>query len=708
MRAAGRATWVAGTMAALTATAALAGSPTGHFVMPPPDAPASAYGVGMRSSHGHVNADDLAGLAERLREQGNLTAALELSLRVRAFAPDNVQAIQTEVSTLSNLTQAHRAYALAMQNAALFKSEDLQRLRADRTADDIRQALATRDRLEQRFLYADRNQPLKTVLAQLDADLASFPRGSPAYLRTQGNRVQVLQALGRHQAAVDAWHDLQLFPAPVPRHVLRAAAGAENSLHHPLAAARLYRGIVRADPGSDVEIFIELYYALIDGEDYAAAGTVLNDIHRVTPVWIYPAGARAERQPNWERIDVDQTWAMDAAYRQQPATAQARAKNLADRAPSNAGLLNTYATMLRWRGWPQASRRITDRAAAYAPLAMETRLNVADNARDAGDVALWRQTIVPLAALFPDNAQIVESNAELGDRDHASISSDFTTGRSRGGNQIQGNRDRQLLTQVNSPWSADGWRAFAGQDYRWSDYPEGSGSYNRVGIGAERRWDRKDLTAQLSNDRLSGRHVGLQLGWSQWLGDHWYYQAKADTYSTQTPLRAERAGLRGRLLDTQVTWRASESRSAYLDANVLDISDGNRRVSLSAGFTQRVQASSHHLTDLSLILDNTHNSRPGGDYFNPSSQRSQGLQLEHQWITWRRYQQSLTQSFIVSGSSDWESKHGSRAGFGVQYGNSWQLSRTWSLNYGVGWGSHVYDGSREHRVFGTVGFSGVF
>lgn len=84
------------------------------FIMPPFNAPASAYSPKVRSgSHGHPNADDLAGIAEQHRQKGHLSTALQLSLRVQTYAPDNVQAIQTEVSSLSNMGAAYLAYQLA-------------------------------------------------------------------------------------------------------------------------------------------------------------------------------------------------------------------------------------------------------------------------------------------------------------------------------------------------------------------------------------------------------------------------------------------------------------------------------------------------------------------------------------------------------------------------------------------------------------------
>ena len=42
------------------------------------------------------------------------------------------------------------------------------------------------------------------------------------------------------------------------------------------------------------------------------------------------------------------------------------------------------------------------------------------------------------------------------------------------------------------------------------------------------------------------------------------------------------------------------------------------------------------------------------------------------------------------------------------YGHEWQLSRTWKLNYGVGWGVRPYDGKDEEKTYAVLGFEGRF
>ena len=675
------------------------------LTLPPPNAPASTYGPLVRGGDGPPNADDLAGLAERQREAGHLAAALALSLRARHFAPDNVQAIQTETNTLSDMGAPRRAWQLAQEHHAMFPADSLQRLRADVAAADIRAAVRERTRLEKRFLYAQRNDALIGALHELDENLKVFPKGSAARERTQRDRLFVLTKLGRMSEALALYAQLERESGTQPAYVEQSAAAANYALHHPRRAAAMYRQLIARNPGIDVDTRIAHYYALIDAEDYAAAARVLASIDRETPVWMRRPGPRAA---NWERSDVDQLLVMDAAYRNHNAEAVRRAEALYASAPHNTNLVNTYATVLRWRGWPQQAQQVTALAAAYAPEDKSTRLNEADDARELEQYDRWHALIAPLATLFPDDTTIARSLAEWNDRSHASMSAQFTAGHSSSNAPISGNQDQTLTMRVNSPWNDAGLRAYGVQNYGWSNFGDYDASINRVGVGAEWNWGRKDAWVQVSDDRLTGRHAGVSAGWSQWLDDHWQYVLGADSYSAETPLRAIYAGYRGRQFQAQVNWRGSESQSASLGVSATDISDGNHRLDFTASFTQRVQASAHHLTDVTLQASDENNSQPGGDYFNPSGLHSLGVSVEHEWITWRRYDRSFTQRFVATAASEWESGYGSAGGFDLEYLHTWQLSRTWSLNYGIGWGSHVYDGDRERRLYGTIGFGGVF
>ncbi|WP_423822534.1 poly-beta-1,6 N-acetyl-D-glucosamine export porin PgaA [Salinisphaera sp. SPP-AMP-43] len=670
--------------------------------------PASAYGPAVRPGRHHPNANDIAGLAERQRQEGHPSAALQLATRVRAYAPDNLQAMQTEISSLAALGAFDKAYQLALRPEAQIDGATLRRLRVDRTAAHIRHALDARRRMEDHFHYARRNDALVSALQEIEGNFAAFPKQSTAYRRTQFDRIYVLNKLGRMQAVIEGYQQLKDEGVDIPSYIEQAAADAYVAVHEPGKASQIYEKLLAAEEYPEVELSIAQYYALVDAEHYDQAAKLLAKIDRNTPYVQNRSRPGSQRAPNWERMSVDQLKVMDANYRNHAAEALRRIQELRDRAPGNVDLINTQATTVRWRGEPEKAQQITKLAAAYAPRSKDTRLNLASNAHDLGHYDRWRNYVNALAIEFPNDTAVHKSLAEVQDRKRPSFSVETQAGRSDGGSQVTGSHDVETQARLNSPWTDNGWRAYAGYFYSYASFEEGSARFSRPSLGAEWAWDRKHAWGEIGDDRFSGDEIGVALGWSQWVTDHWQYQLSADTYSHETPLRAERAGYQGRLYQGAVTWRQNESRSASFNMGALDISDGNLRSMVSAQFTQRIQANAHHLTQATIAGFAEHNDQPGGAYFNPKNSQSAGVTLQHDWITWRAYNRSFTQTFQVDAASDWQSGYGAAAGVNVQYEHNWDVSRTWSVHYGVGWSSHVYDGDREQRLYGMFGLSGSF
>jgi len=285
-------------------------------------------------------------------------------------------------------------------------------------------------------------------------------------------------------------------------------------------------------------------------------------------------------------------------------------------------------------------------------------------------------------------------------------------GKSTGGNaqniDVNGSRDLDLQTRINTPWLYDNWRGFVLQDSRWSDLGAQKIQDNQAGVGVEwsnqRRMGWLLLSQQLNNDQ----RTGVSAGWSQWLNDYWQYGVKAAINSSDTPLRAVAAGYTANSANANLTWRQSESRSAYATLGLLDINDGNQRQTAALGASQRMMSGDHFVTTLGLDVYSEHNSKSGGVYYNPKRLLNTSLRLQHDWVTWRDYEQSLTQNFQLTAGLNQEANFGSASTYDVLYQHVWQLTRTWKLHYGVSWGSHVYSGQREGRLAGVLGAEGVF
>lgn len=675
--------------------------------LPPAEAPASAYGEDVRPGpSGRPNADDLAGIAERQRQQGHPAIALQLAQRVLTYAPDNRQALQTTISSLSNLGAYRRAERLRERYRPAWPQATQDRFRADAATARIRNGVQEQARHERRQRYGARDAALTASLDDLNANLERFPPGSDAGHRTRLDRLVVLRQLKRFEAVVADYQALQRESVDVPVYAKAAVADAYLARRQPEQAARLYREVIESGARPSLAVRTGYYYALIESEEYAAAAEVLAQLDADTPIWRSRSNPKTPPVPNWERSEVDRLQVLDATYRRHDGEALERARALYRQAPRNTDVINGLSTAQRSRGWYEQAQSTAELAAAYAPRDQATRLNIAENAQDLENFPRWQRTIEPLASQFPTDSAIRRNHLEWQDRQHFSLEGEGSFGRSRGGSAVNGSRDGEYRLRLNSPWREDGYRAYIEQSWRWGDYDGGAERRDRWGVGVERRWLRRHWWVGVSGENASD-DPGVELGWSQWLDDRWQYQLLTQFQSPEIPLRAERSDRDGRLYQAQVTWRQNESRQATLTLGALDISDGNLRSDISAELTQRVQASAHHRTRLLGSLSAEHNSQSETDYYSPEDTRSAGVTLEHDWLTWRRYDHAFTQNVSLGTASEWERGHGSAPGYDARYGHVWQLTRTWSVNYGVGWGSHEYEGEREARWFGQLGFEGV-
>lgn len=652
-------------------------------------------------------ASEIAMMAYGMRLSARAREALALANRARRTDPEAPLPYVEQTLALWQLGAAEHALAAVRAHPKWFEPDVRLQIETDAIAAEIRQAIDRRDQSLADARPQQADAAMSTPLRRLDAFLERVPTHHPQHRRALYDRVYLLREREWMPEAIATWETLPGEPTPPP-FVRRAAADAYLAEERPEEALPLYESLVPENTPADVTLLLSLYYTLIALEDYDRAATIRDRLDRETPVWRSPR-AGGEPPPNWERVDVDRLLSGDAAYRQQEAEAWRRNGKLVSRAPAHSGLWNDRARLARWRGWPERAAHITARVDAWGPEARGTRLNRAANARELGHWDEWEREIGSLAEDFPRDVSVRRHLEEIGDRDRFSIESEVTFGRSRGEEVlIPGSRDQSWRTRLNSPWSAQDMRAFVEHRREAATYEETDARHDRIAVGLEWAADRKRAWASVHRNRLGTPETGLAAGWSQWLDDHWQFSVSADSRSMGTPLRAIDAGLTGWSARASIDWRASESLSAYATTGLLAIDDGNRRVSAGTGVTRRISAGPHHKTDLGGDLFFERNSQPGGPYFNPEHSGSASVRIDHDWITWRRYDRTFTQRFHASTGLGYQAEFGSDPQVVLRYEHRWDLNRRWAVRYGVGWTSKVYDGNRERRLYGLFGLQGIF
>lgn len=656
-----------------------------------------------------LDATDLAQMAYVYRLAKKPAQGLSLSMLARSKDPNHALAIQESVYALSSLGAMDAAYLLANTHPQLFSIQTVNQLRADKTVLQLRDAVAERERLDSNRRFTVRNQPLIEALAEIDVNLKIFPTESMQYRRTVFDRIYALRLLNRMPETIAAYTQLTVPADQVPTYVTRAAADAYLAERQPEVAAKMYTTLLQQQ--NSAPLALSLYRALIESEDYTHAAIVLAKLKRETPQYARYLSTGGQRLPNWERLEVDQTVAIDAAYRNHLAQSEVQMADMFNRAPRNMGVINDYATVLRWRGWPERADQMTAIAATYEPQDPATRINIANNASELEQIPRWGKTIQSLYQDLPNDSSVQKNYVAWRDRSRPSISSELSLGQSLGeGNvvNVNGNRDRDWETRINTPWVMDTWRGFVQHNNRWSDVGSSEIEDNRLGAGVEWSSERRNAWLLMSQQLSARSHTAVSAGWSHWLNDYWQYGVDGSTDSAAIPLRALDRGLIAKSANVSLKLRQSESRTAYLKFGLLNIDDGNRRKTIALGGSQRLLAGDDYVTTGGMDLYTESNSRLGGSYYNPRNTLSADIRLRHDWVTWRDYDRSLTQNFQVSTGFSRDADFGNAPMLDLLYQHSWQLSRAWRLHYGITWGTHTYDGNREGHVSGLLGFDGVF
>ncbi len=303
------------------------------------------------------------------------------------------------------------------------------------------------------------------------------------------------------------------------------------------------------------------------------------------------------------------------------------------------------------------------------------------------------------------------SYKELKDRDRWSIEhhSSFSRNKSNDDrllNSLRGSNEQSFWTRLNSPWFNDYYRIFVEHQYRKARYKNKKLDDARVGLGLEWSSNRKTANILLS-ERKDQERLGVRLDWSHWLNDHWAYNFSVDS-DADIPLQAIAQKHKGQSYVAAMNWQANESRKAGIQYQAIDIDDGNLRQAYQAYFSQQFFQSPQHTSTATVTGYYGRNKAVQVDYFNPVSSHSIELNLQHDWLTWREYERDFKQHFELTLGTFKQKDFAHQPVYNFLYRHDWRISRVWYLNYGVGWGSHPYDGEHEDKTYAILGFEGRF
>lgn len=566
--------------------------------------------------------------------------------------------------------------------------------------------------------YRNNNARHDDAYAMLDRVLLEMQNYAPQLeyftdlkARFQFDYMYALNARNLPKQVLNERSKIQKNELDMPTYVRLVLAESYLKLQQPQQAETLYKSVLSDPKFLEYNLYAGLYYSLIEQEKFSEADRLIATMEQTLPKYRYSQAKGVDREPHPDWSEFLSLKGLNYAYRNELQKAEPYFEQLLAQAPSNLSYQNNLALIQRWREKPELSKNSLAVWNSLVDEELSIQLNQMQNAQALTDISTWRAEDARLQTMLSDDSGFKRSRKELNDRNHPSISHQSRFSKSESDNpvllgQLKGSREQESHTRLNSPWFANNFRVFADDQYRWAKYDAGKLKEQRIGLGAEWQKDRKSASIILSQDS-HGDRSGAQLNWTQWLNDHWNYGLGYDSQA-DLPLQAVRLNNEGQSYQAGLNWQANESRKAGVSYQFTDIDDGNTRHEVGAYFKQRLQAAPHHITDATLRGYFGQNKEVDVPYFNPKQSQSIELSLEHNWMTWRNYERSFNQYFEATIGTFGQTNYSDKPIYNLFYQHEWQLSRTWKLNYGIGWGSHPYDGEDEQRTYAVAGFEGRF
>ena len=628
------------------------------------------------------------------RSDGHRLDALAHCQALLARWPDDREAQALNVTLLTELGGTTRARELASTLQPPQSPAEKARLDADHVARETRWAMGEPADPRAPYTEADR----AVVDARRLADDPLLP--ADMRQREQFDLIVALDQAGLMDEAVQRYDALHKQGVTLPAYAERNAADALLAKRRPAEAAQLYEDSIAKEPGpydaAEIDPRIGLMYAYLEsGQDRKALATIDGLAAKEQP-WVRVPGIRLPIQ-NPRKLDADSAAVSARSIVDMQADAYGRIVPLTREAPANSELRRQLGMVELARGWPRRAQDDLAIADTLNPRDVDSYLDAADTKRALRDYEGIDDDLAQ-AQVLGHRTERVDRAVQSWDRERG-WQFDISQENGKGSSPDYGDRDSATVATIESPLIDDHWRVVALGRYSTADLPEGDVRRTRFGLGI--RGYARGLEAYVQALPAADRYVGktaLEAGVNWSLNDHWAIAAVFSTAGEDTPLRAQYYGISAKTLETAVTWRASELTQARLGLARDNFSDGNKRTSWLAAFTQRVYTAPNLALDGGVEVGGSMNTQTDRPYFNPRRDNSYALTGRLENLLGQFYERQVTQRIDVAVGEYNEQGYASDWMASVRYGQVFQPRAGIRLGWGIGWHNQPYDGRREHRV----------
>ncbi|MCF6235917.1 MAG: poly-beta-1,6 N-acetyl-D-glucosamine export porin PgaA [Gammaproteobacteria bacterium] len=619
--------------------------------------------------------------------------AFDIYDRLLVIEPNNKSIRYARVMSLLQLGVPHEALQFARRDTSLFTPEEWNRMLGDQAAIEIRWGQQRVVEPSQRYFNTDKAiELLKNQLNNITN------KTSPAYLRNRFDLIAAYRNRRYMREATRLYEQLRKEGVKhFPPYVQALVGDAYLSQRQPEQAITLLEKSINKDP-HNLDAQYSLYYAYLEAGRYEQSLTHIDALDNSLPQWIWPPGSK-EKQLNFDKLYASTVSSMARAYTGKLGQAENRLNALLAQDPDNTGAQTSLAHVFLWRGWPRLALEKYQSVLAQDSDNTEAKTGIVSALSARGNFAESEAVLKPLQYQYSDYLQVKNLTREVNIRKMREVWLEVNGGSSSDTTLYQGSSDLGFTAYYyDRPWRL-GLRSFAYLSHLQGNFSGETATRNRGGIGFHYQQQDVVLRGNVSGgDGSAG--LSLQGSWNP--TDHWQGSLAIETFSDETPLRADLAGVKARSLNVGTKYRFHESRSLGASIQYMDFDDGNQRNTLSVFGQQRLFTGLRYKLASELYLYHQTNSVDNAAYFNPSKQSSVELSFNNEWLTFMHYEKSMRQRFKIGIGSSSQQNFDTKPTWMVSYEHYWSFSQQLSLAYGMSRSKPVYDGVKESFIRGFM------
>lgn len=567
---------------------------------------------------------------------------------------------------------------------------------------------------------AERESRLRQALALL-AGLDDDPRCPPqsdCRLQRDIARIQPLSDLGLAKEAAEQYEAVKGRAPVLSPPAQLAAAKAYMALRQPGKALEIYAAVIAARdtyvPAINQDDLYRaqngLFWAYLENEQLADA---LRQAESVRESGLRPTGGRPPLEDtDWKKLDADTTLGYAWLYTGSLEKAERHFRDMADKAPADGDAQSGLAAAYLMRGLPRTALETVNRAQIFSPDDINLATHKANALMDAKDWRAAKAIIDDLNEYAPysNEIRLLQRRWETRSLYEFRLESNWV---SSIGNKLPGTTGRMQTPsfewRLYSPPIGYDWRLYGGTAFATARYDEGRARQLLAFMGVEYRvpWVTANLEARY--DDSGSDEIGASLYGALTPGDHWSFPFSFERGSRDTPLRARNEGITADSYSLGARYYWNESRSARVNVQGMSFSDGNQRLGLDAGITQRVwQEFTHYLDATASVYAGGNSKDEDRPYFNPKAEVEAGGSLTYGAVLWRHYDKALSHAATIGISGYGQRDYGVRPAFSVAYSQNLDWTDRFSVAYGAGFERRPYDGDQESTVNVFINMSWKF